>query len=80
MGSIFPLLTSGVAMTIVGLLVFMFALVQLGANFNNAGYKPGTPGFARARDGRRNGYISLAAALLLLVAAWFTPFGGIVLI
>jgi hypothetical protein len=80
MGSIFPLLTSAVALTILGLLVLMFALVQLGANFNGAGYKPGTPGFARAQAGRRNGYISLTAAILLLLAAWFTPLGGIVLL
>jgi hypothetical protein len=80
MGSIFPLLTTGVALTMLGLLVLTFALVQLGSNHNGAGYKPGTPGYARARDGRRNGYISLAAAILLLVAAWLTPLGGIVLL
>lgn len=80
MGSIFPLLTTGVAMTILGLLVLMFALVQLGSNYNGAGYKPGTPGYARARDGRRNGYVSLTIAILLLFAAWFTPVGGVVLL
>ncbi|HEX8366232.1 MAG TPA: hypothetical protein VF702_13725 [Allosphingosinicella sp.] len=80
MGSIFPLLTSGIALTMLGVIVLMFAIVQLGANYNHAGYKPGTPGYARARDGRRYGYMSLAAALLLFAAAWFTPLGGIVLI
>jgi len=76
----FLILTTGHLLTLLGVLVLLFALVQLGANFNHAGYKPGTPGYARARDGRRNGYLSLTAAILLLVAAWFTPLGAIVLI
>ena len=80
MGSLFSFLTSGVAMTVIGLLVLGFALVQLGSNYNHAGYAPGTPGHARAAEGRRAGYVTLIAALLLLIAAWFTPLGRIVLL
>jgi hypothetical protein len=56
-------------------LAALYGLVQLAAwaRHRGAGNGPGTPGYARARDGRRYAIVSFALAALLLALGCLTP-------
>jgi hypothetical protein len=56
-----------------------FALVQTSAYLKHQGAGPGTPQYARRRDGKRYAVWALLAVFLLLAIGFLTPLGGIAL-
>ena len=67
--------TWGHVLMLVAALAALYGLVQLVTwlRYRGPGHGRGTPGYARARDGRRYAVWSFALAALLLAAACLTP-------
>jgi hypothetical protein len=72
-------LTLGHALTALAALAVVHGVWQLSilARYRGAGHGRGTPGYARARDGRRYAVWSFAAAAFLIALAGLTPLGRI---
>ncbi|TFI57970.1 hypothetical protein E2493_12300 [Sphingomonas parva] len=68
--------TWGHLLTIVAAFVLLYAFGQAITWRRHAGHGRGTPGYARARDGRRYAAWSLLVALLLFALGWLTPLAG----
>jgi hypothetical protein len=68
-------ITVGHVLMLLGLVAALYGLVQLAGwlKYRGPQHGLGTPGYARARDGRRYGIWSLAAALLLFAIGCLTP-------
>jgi hypothetical protein len=66
-------ITLGHVLMLLGLLVALYALWQASIWLRHRSHGYGTPQYARARDGKRYAIWSLAAALLILAVACFTP-------
>ena len=68
-------ITWGHVLIALAALVLLYGLGQLAAWVRHRGprHGPGTPGFARARDGRRFAVWSFTLAALLLALACLTP-------
>jgi hypothetical protein len=68
-------ITWGHLLMLAGLLLGLYALWQIAiwARHRGSGHGPGTPGYARARDGRRYAAWSLAVAAALFALGCLTP-------
>ena len=60
-------------------IAMVFALAQTSVFMKHSGAGPGTPQYARRRDGKRYAAWALVAALLLLAIGFVTPLGDIAL-
>ena len=69
-------ITWGQALMLVAILAGLHGLWQATIWARHRGHGRGTPGYARARDGRRFAAWSFAAAILLYLAGCFTPLAG----
>lgn len=72
-------LTLGHLLILAGGAVALYGALQLAIMLANRSHGPGTPQYARARDGRRFGTWAILAAILLVALGAFTPLGGIAL-
>ncbi|HEX9932063.1 MAG TPA: hypothetical protein VGB08_04420 [Allosphingosinicella sp.] len=68
--------TLGHLLMLAGLLAALYGAWQL-VLFLRSGHGPGTPLYARARDGRRRAVYAIAAAVLLLAAGCLSPLGQV---
>ena len=66
-------LTWGHVLMALALLAFLYALVQATVYLKHRAHGRGTPGYARARDGRRYALVGAAVGLLLLAIGCLTP-------
>ena len=71
--------TLGHLLMLAGLLAVLYGLAQVARYFQYRSHGPGTPGYARARDGRRYAAWAFAAAILLFVLGCFTPLADMAL-
>jgi hypothetical protein len=71
--------TWGHGLMLAGVLAALWGLVQLAQwlRYRGPQHGRGTPGYARARDGRRYALWSFAAGALLYAAGCFTPLADI---
>ena len=60
-------------------IAMVFALVQASAFLKHQGAGPGTPQYARRRDGRRYAAWAVIVVLLLLALGFMTPLGDFAL-
>ena len=66
-------ITWGHVLMLAGLLAGLYALVQSLAYLRHRAHGRGTPGYARARDGRRFAVLALLAAAALYAICCLTP-------
>lgn len=66
-------ITVGHLLMLAGLLAGLYALYQASIALRHRSHGRGTPGYARARDGRRYAIWGLALALLLFALGCLTP-------
>ena len=67
------LLTVGHLMMLAALFLGLYGLRQVVVWAKHRDHNRGTPGYARARDGRLHAIWSLAAGFVLFLAGWSTP-------
>ena len=66
-------ITLGHVLMLAGLLAGLYGLVQLARYLRYRSYGPGTPGYARARDGKRYAAWSIAAGVAIFLLGCFSP-------
>ena len=68
-------ITWGHALVLAGLLAALYGLIQLVTwlRYRRSAHGRGTPGYARARDGRRYAILAFALAALLVAIGCLTP-------
>jgi hypothetical protein len=66
-------ITWGHLLVLLAALIGLYGLVQLVTWARHRGHGRGTPGYARARDGRRYATWSILTALILLAIGCLTP-------
>jgi hypothetical protein len=70
-------ITLGHLLVLLAALALLYALWQASIFLKHQGAGPGTPQYARRRDGKRYAVWALLAALLLVALASLTPLGGL---
>jgi hypothetical protein len=68
-------ITLGHLLVLLGALAALYALYQASVFLKHQGAGPGTPQYARRRDGKRYAVWGLLAALLLVALGFLTPLG-----
>jgi hypothetical protein len=66
-------ITWGHVLMALGLLALLYAAVQLVTYLRHRAHGRGTPGYARARDGRRNALVGAGLGALLPALGCLTP-------
>ena len=66
-------ITLGHLLSLLGLLAALYALVQASVFLKHQGAGPGTPQYARRRDGKRYAVWALLVALALVALGLLTP-------
>jgi uncharacterized membrane protein YphA (DoxX/SURF4 family) len=72
-------ITLGHVLLLLAGLAILYALVQASAFFRHAGAGPGTPQYARRRDGKRYAVWGVLAAAALIALGWLTPLSNVAL-
>lgn len=70
-------ITLGHILLLLAAIAVAYALVQASAFVKHQGAGPGTPQYARRRDGKRYAAWASLVALLLLALGYLTPLGGV---
>jgi hypothetical protein len=68
-------ITLGHLLALIGALVALYALWQASIFLRHAGAGPGTPQYARRRDGKRYAVWALLVAAALVALGFLTPLG-----
>lgn len=69
-------ITLGHVLLLLAAVALAYALLQASAFVKHQGAGPGTPQYARRRDGKRYAVWGLLVAILLLALATLTPLGA----
>jgi hypothetical protein len=69
-------ITLGHLLVLLAALAILYALYQASIFLKHQGAGPGTPQYARRRDGKRYAVWALLAALLLVALGTLTPLGA----
>ena len=70
-------ITLGHRLALLAALAGLYTLVQTSVFLRHQGAGPGTPQYARRRDGKRYAAWALLVALLLLALGFLTPLGDL---
>jgi hypothetical protein len=70
-------ITLGHALLLLALVALLFALLQTSVFLKHQGAGPGTPQYARRRDGRRYAAWAALVVILLLALGFLTPLGDL---
>ncbi|HYI41489.1 MAG TPA: hypothetical protein VE053_14340 [Allosphingosinicella sp.] len=70
-------ITLGHVLLLLAAVAMVYALAQASAFLKHRGAGPGTPQYARRRDGKRYAAWGALVAILLLALGFLTPLGGV---